>query len=931
MVFREGMKEIIMKSISRFVYCTALFLSVLFCNANQPVWINDGLSPMITEFMASNVNSLSDDANEWPDWCELYNPTDHDINLLGWYLSDTSGKLYKWRMPDCVLKPGAYKVIFLSDKNSVSNPDYLHTNFKLDASGENMVLTKPDGITRAWYFEQGYPEQYTDVSYGLINGAFHYLKKPSPGAANIDERYLPAPVFSAQHGYYKEPFSLSISHPVDGTLLYYTTDCSIPTLQSQKYTGAIPITKTTVIRAVAFTSSGLRGIEAVSTYLFVSDLINQPVVPIGYPSVWGPYTATKGNAPGDYEMDPEVCTDPSYKETFELAFASLPFVSLVSDKGYLFSDSQDPDKGGIYYYTGGPINEKADVYALGKDWQRPGSVEFGVPGSKEGLQENCGIQLNGGHSRRPEKCPKHSFRLLFSSEYGVGRLKFTLFEDKGATKSFDRLILRGGFGNTWIHSDSNQRKRAQYIHDSWAKDAFRAMGHPAAHNKFVHLLLNGMYWGLYNIGERMDDEYMASYFGGNPADYDVIKDYTEAMRGTLDAWDAMWELVNQDMSLNANYQKVLGRNPDGTDNPLYPRFLDETSLIDYMLLNIFGGNADWDHHNWVAGRNRTTREGFQFLPWDSELLFHTLNENVTSENNPNCPSGVFQLLAKNKEFKMLLADRVYQHFFNGGALTYPPVLERWNKRADEVRNSIVCESARWGDYRRDSHPNPSSNRLYTLNGDWVPAYNNVVQNIFPGRTKTVIQQLKDAGFYPSVDPPEFTNSGSVKKPGDKLAIYSTKGKVYYSLNGSDPRNIGGAVSSSATLYQPNDSVAITKNSQIKARVLYNNEWSALVSAEFNIGIPSLLQVQVQENISFTAYPNPAREVLVIRFKSNGEARINLTLYSLAGTKVMQLYNGISSPGEKTVRYETANLLPGVYLCRMEANGVNKVLKINVVK
>ncbi len=930
MVLREGLKDIKMKSISKLIYCTAFLLSVLLGNANQPVWINDGQSLMITEFMASNAKSLSDDANEWPDWCELYNPTNHDINLLGWYLSDTNTKLYKWRMPNYVLKPGAYKVIFLSDKNSISNPDYLHSNFKLEASGENLVLTKPDGLTRVWYFEQGYPEQYTDVSYGLIDGAFHYLKKPSPGVANIDEQYLPAPIFSKQRGYYKEPFSLSLSHSVDGSLLFYTTDCSTPTLQSHKYNGAIPITKTTVVRAVAYTSSGQRGIESVSTYLFVSDIVRQPITPVGYPSVWGPFTAIKGNAPGDYEMDPEICNSPNYKEKMEVAFLSLPFVSLVSDQGNFFSNSQDPENGGIYYYTGAPLTNT--TYTLGKDWERPASVEYFIPNSSTGFQVNCGVQLNGGHSRRPEKSPKHSFRLLFKKEYGVGRLKFPLFDEKEATTSFDRLILRGGFNNTWIHSTSSVRKQGQYIHDSWAKDAAHAMGNPSGYNKFAHLFLNGLYWGVYNISERMDDEFMASYCGGNPEDYDVLKDYTEVLRGDINAWESMWKQASGDMSKLANYQKVLGRNPDGTDNPAYERLVDEANLIDYMLLNFYCGNNDWDHHNWVAGRSRSTRDGFKFLVWDSELLFTSLDINVTSENNPNCPSGIFQGLLKNEEFRMLLADRIYLHFFNDGKLTPESALEIWNRRVDEVQLSMICESARWGDYRRDGHPNPSSNRVYTLDGDWIPANNTMVKSIFPNRTEVVIQQLKDAGYYPSVDPPEFTNRESVKKSGDKLALYSNKGKVYYSLNSSDPRNIGGAVSPSAILYQSSDSVAITENSQIKARVLYNNIWSALASAEFNVGKPSSLpDVLAQDNFSFTAFPNPAREVLIIRFESKVQANISLSLYNLTGVKVKQLFNGISLPGEKTIRCNTGHLVPGVYLCRMETKGINKVLKINVVK
>ena len=45
----------------------------------------------------------------------------------------------------------------------------------------------------------------------------------------------------------------------------------------------------------------------------------------------------------------------------------------------------------------------------------------------------------------------------------------------------------------------------------------------APHGKYVHLYLNGMYWGLYNLHERPDDSFADEYYGGDKDDYDVIK------------------------------------------------------------------------------------------------------------------------------------------------------------------------------------------------------------------------------------------------------------------------------------------------------------------------------------------------------------------------------------------------------------------------
>lgn len=919
-----------MKSQAIWGICGLLLFWANVGHAVQPQWINDGASPMISEFMASNSNVLKDDAGESSDWCELYNPTDRVIDLYGWYLSDSNTKLYKWRLPQILLEPGQYKIIYLSNKNSVSNPDYLHANFKLEAGGENLILTRPDGQTRVWYFEEAYPEQFCDISYGWVDGTYEYLKTPTPGAPNVNDRYLPAPKFSVPHGYYNEAFQLTLNCAESDITIYYTLDCSAPGPQSIPYSGPISIEKTTVVRAVACSSSGTRGLEAVATYVFLADLVTQPDFPEGYPTTWGPYTAQSGYAPADYGMDPEVCASAAYKDRIRESFFSIPTVSLVTDRANLFSDSKDPELGGIYYYTGAPITNT--TYALGKDWQRPASAEYFLPGGTDGFQVNCGVQLNGGHSRRPEKSPKHSFRLLFQKEYGPGRLQFPIFDDSSATTSFDRLILRSGFNNTWIHSSADVRKQSQYIYDSWTKDAMKALEHPSAHNKFAHLFLNGMYWGLYNICERIDDEFMSSYGGGQPEDYDVIKDYTEVLRGNLEAWESLWNQTQTDMSQTTNYQKLLGRNADGTDNSTYDRLLDEVNLIDYMLVNFYAGNNDWDHHNWISARNRTTRDGFKFLPWDSELLFTSLNINVTSENNPNCPSGIFQKLLKNPEFKILLADRIYQHFFNDGLLTPEQVLRLWNRRAYEVQVAMIGESARWGDYRRDVHPNPSSNRVYTLDGDWIPANTNMLQTIFPNRTAVVIDQLIKAGYYPSVDPPAFPNIEQINLPGDRLALRAPAGIIYCTLDGSDPRSIGGAPSKNAQAYQPSDSLTLSGKVTLKARTLYNSVWSALAVEEFDLSHSSgNFHESFISELHLVAYPNPTADRLTVKLVTQIPAELEVTLVSMTGAKFLQVYQGPISAGTHLLNCNTSALAAGVYLCKARIGQTTKVVKINVCR
>jgi len=111
--------------------------------------------PLITEFMA---DTTATDANgDDSDWIEIHNPTDQTIELEDWYLSDKTGELDKWQFPDnpgidTTLSPGEYMLVYASGKSDgvypyVDTSGYLHTNFKLSADGENVLLVEDDGAT----------------------------------------------------------------------------------------------------------------------------------------------------------------------------------------------------------------------------------------------------------------------------------------------------------------------------------------------------------------------------------------------------------------------------------------------------------------------------------------------------------------------------------------------------------------------------------------------------------------------------------------------------------------------------------------------------------------------------------------------------------------------------------------------------------------
>ena len=141
---------------------------------------------VINEFMASNIVSTSDDECDEEDWIELLNPTASAVNLDGWYLTDDSLDLAKWRIPAVTLNSGEGILIFASNKNRTEITGTLHTNFRLSQAGEYLALVAADGITIVDDYTPHYPVQVTDVSYGIdpSDGSRGYLASPTPGFGN---------------------------------------------------------------------------------------------------------------------------------------------------------------------------------------------------------------------------------------------------------------------------------------------------------------------------------------------------------------------------------------------------------------------------------------------------------------------------------------------------------------------------------------------------------------------------------------------------------------------------------------------------------------------------------------------------------------------------------------------------------------------------
>ena len=220
--------------------------------------------------MASNSTVLADEDGAYSDWVELYNPDATAINLSGWYLTDTVTNKLKWQFPAVTLPAGGYLVIFASDKNRLDPSSRLHANFALDADGEYLALVRPDGLSIAHEFSPKFPKQQENVSFGFMPGTPPgnpvYLSRPTPGAANSPARpegFAETVVFSRPAGPITSPISLALSGAGSGQQIRYViASASVgvsapdPTATSTLYSSSITISSSVVVRAALFSLDG---------------------------------------------------------------------------------------------------------------------------------------------------------------------------------------------------------------------------------------------------------------------------------------------------------------------------------------------------------------------------------------------------------------------------------------------------------------------------------------------------------------------------------------------------------------------------------------------------------------------------------------------------------------------------------------------------
>ncbi|MES2706851.1 MAG: lamin tail domain-containing protein [Verrucomicrobiota bacterium] len=887
----------------------------------------------LNEFMAANGSTIVPNAvaGTFNDWIELYNEGAAPVDLGGWHLTDNASNPAKWTFPaGTVIPAGGYRVIFASGNNAPDANGNPHTNFSLGAGGEYLGLTQPDNTVIS-EFEAGgvpFPPQEEDVSYGRKPGDLSsaYFATATPGAANAANGYLRVAAIQAsvKRGFYSAPISVSLTTPTAGAAIYYTLDGS-PPLQANgtpaaaavPHTVPIAISTTTILRSAAVKTAYQPTLTDSQSYIFPADVAAQ-TRPAAYPATWG-----AGNT-ADYAVDPNVAKSAADATRFQNGLRSLPTLSVCTTTASLFGAS------GIYTQS---TNDALEA-VVSAEYFQPAAAAAGDGVNREaGFQIDCGLKVQGGSSRNFASSAKHSFSLRFRADVGPGKLDYDLF-GAPSVASFNSVQLRAMYNNSWTHSAADQRARATMIPDQWMRDSLLAMGRTdGGHGKFVNLYLNGLFWGVYNLHERIDNDHYAAYqdgvdsagvFGYNPGSFSAA----------------------EQTSFNAMKTAVTGGNW-----ATIRQRLDVDSYIDYYIMQHFGHNDDLKTDgNWRAAGGGSGNYPWKMYLWDSERVLETPT-NTAALASTQDGVGIIDTLARQVEFQVRFADRAWKHLTSNGALTNAGNRARYLARVTELDDAITGESARWGD-NRTGGAGPAGGD-YTRTNNWLPAVygpltvaptGGVLGNSnswFPetgaaNRTATILTSWKTQTWtgtavtkIPSVDPPAFAvngtpQSGGVIPAGGTLTLTGGgASQIYVTTDGSDPRQTGGAVQTGLTAYTAGSAIPLAKSGTVRARWFNGTRWSALNEAEFYIeplatAATALRFSEIhyhpadtspQEQLAGAAL-TPAQVFIDDDFQfleilNNGPAAVNLTGCQLTGGVTFTFGNVALAPEGRAVVVENA--------------------------
>ena len=812
-----------------------------------------------------------DNPQNFRDWIELRNTTGAPINLAGWRLSDELDTPDKWVLPvtGSTIPANGYLIVMCDDRNEANGTGtYLHSNFSLSATGEAVRLYNSAGTLISAMTNVPDQDNWHTWAVNPANGTYGFSDLGTPGTANagsfttdrvksVDFKTTAGANFPG--GFYTGAQTVVLSTTTPGATIRYTLDGTEATeTTGTLYTAPLVLTapnnKTArVVRATAFFPGWLPSTTKVHTFLI--------------------------------DQHPNLRTLPA------MNFSGNPGRCFYLPQGIMAING---GAGGDTWLATGPEDYNI-AYNRGDPYERMISAEFYYPDGSDGWREEIGIRVSGSEHARPrynltqtaaspwpvnDFTQKPSFNLFWRDDYGNSKLKHATIPNN-EIREYKQFRLRAG------KNDMTN----PFIIDELSRTLYRDMGWFSPIGIVSSVYVNGDFKGMYNVTERLREPmFQEHYHTDNQFDVLFIGPgyVSEVVDGDRTFWNSMQtalDTLNTAPTL-ANYNNV--RN-----------YLDVENMADYYLCNVYINNDDWPQNNWGAQRERASHGRFRMVAWDNEAAWGRFGKAVNFDTigtlltqNSECAT-IFKRLYQSPEFKLLVADRIQKFMFNGGLLEDQATNSHVKKAKDDLQAQVTPL------LQYVSNPgNPSS---VVPDSSW---FNNMTHPT-TGRRAFLFGPVGTTGtlrnklLWPNTEPPGFSQFGGVTPANYPLVISKTAGAgsiIYYTLDGSDPRLAGGAVSPSALVYS--GAVNLNSITTVRSRVLSGpgGEWSPLTEAVFQPGAvtPTASRLSISEIMYHPPDPTSAESASLITDAGDFEFMRLTNIHSAPlDLRQLQFTNGVT--------------------------------------
>ena len=551
----------------------------------------------VNEFLASNLSTNQDmvDFGDFSDWIELYNDESVDINIGGYYLTDDFSDSTKWQIPQSAVIPAkGFYLIWADGYNDIPGKNYIRDWWPHDIP-----------YTTKWCHTNFKLDKDKD-KIGLFDSNGDKIDSVSFSNQVADVSYGRQPDGSNNWFYFGEPTPMKPNIGSALNKIEYSGDV-IFSVEGGFFSSAVRVSlsSSTDSGIIRYTTDGSKPVSSSSLY---SSLIE-----INSNTVLRARVFENSKVPG------RIITN-SY---FFNESRNLPAVSMVTDPKFLWDKNL-----GIYLNT----------Y---KDRQIPVSLEYFPLNSGRAFFLDAGARIGGENIYRFAEKP---INIYSSNDYGYPHISYNIFDDLPFNE-YSRLYLRNG-GDDWPYTMFRDGLQVNVLKNR--------IENSMQDFKPSVLYLNGQYWGIYNLREKIDEQYFLLHYNVDPSNLDHLEyDNTVISGDPTDFVNLLSFAKVNSLSHQSNYDYVAAR-------------IDIHNLMDFIIASDYFANSSWGHNREVWRDNKNEKL-WRWILVDMDRGFDANRISVNQFDDIFTNFELFQELLTNENFKNEFVQRYAErlnHTFN---------------------------------------------------------------------------------------------------------------------------------------------------------------------------------------------------------------------------------------------------------------------------